>query len=117
MRSVLVVEDDTAVGETIRAILEDSSYRVDVVNVAETLPFGAEAALVITDLESRCGYDSAAAIRQVREIRLRTNAPVLVLTAHGAAKSDGGLADEANAVMTKPFGIAELLAMVDRLAV
>ena len=116
MKSVLVVEDDLAVGETIRAVLEES-YRVDVVTITGTLPLGAEAALVITDLENRSGYDSAAAIRQVREIRLRTNAPVLVLTAHGAAKCDGGLAGEANAVMTKPFEIAELLAMVDRLAV
>ena len=116
MKSVLVVEDDLAVGETIRAILEES-YRVDVVTVTETLPLGSEAALVITDLVSRSGYDSAAAIRQVREIRLRTSAPVLVLTAHGAAKSDGGLAGEANAVMTKPFEIDELIAMVDRLAV
>ena len=116
MRSVLVVEDDLAVSEAIRAILEES-YRVDVVTVTGTLPLGAKAALVITDLESRSGYDSAAAIRQVREIRLRTNAPVLVLTAHGEAQSDGQLAGEANAVMTKPFEIDELLATVDRLAV
>ena len=116
MKSVLVVEDDLAVGETIRAILEES-YRVDVVTATGTLPLGAEAALVITDLMSRSGYDSAAAIRQVREIRLKTSAPVLVLTAHGAAKSDVELAGEATAVMTKPFEIDELLATVDRLAV
>lgn len=117
MKSVLVVEDDTAVGATIRAILEDCSYRVDVVDGAATVPRGARAALVITDLESRSGYDSAAAVRQVREIRVRTGAPVLVLTAHGEAKSDGRLAGEANAVMSKPFEIDELMAMVQRLAV
>ena len=116
MKSVLVVEDDLAVGETIRAILEES-YRVDVVTATGTLPLDAEAALVITDLVSRAGYDSAAAIRQVREIRVRTSAPVLVLTAHREAKSDDSLAGEANAVMTKPFEIDELVAMVDRLAV
>ena len=116
MKSVVVVEDDLAVGETIRAILEES-YRVDVVTATGTVPLGAAAALVITDLFGRSGYDSAAAIRQVREIRVRTSAPVLVLTAHREATRDDGLAGEANAVMTKPFEIDELVAMVDRLAV
>ena len=37
MKSVLVVEDDRAVGETIRAILEES-YRVDVVTVTTARP-------------------------------------------------------------------------------
>ena len=117
MKSVFVVEDDQAVGDTIRAILEDSRYAVTIVDGAGTVPFGTSAALVITDLMSRTGYDSASAIRQVREVRLRTGAPVLVLTAHGEAQLDSGLAGEANAVMTKPFQLDELLDTVQRLAV
>ena len=74
-------------------------------------------ALAITDLTSRSGYDSMSAIRQVREVRLRTGAPVLVLTAHREAQRDGVLAAEASAVMTKPFQLDELLATVQRLAV
>jgi DNA-binding response OmpR family regulator len=53
----------------------------------------------------------------VRDARARTGAPVLVLTAHGAAKADCELAAVANGVLTKPFQMDELLAEVKRLAV
>lgn len=116
MKSVIVVEDDPAVAETIRAILEES-YSVAVFEAAHELPEAAEASLVITDLVSRSGYDSAGAIRVVHDMRARTGAPVLVLTAHAAAKADCELAAAANAVLTKPFLMDELLATVERLAI
>jgi len=114
MKSVVVVEDDPAVAETIRMILEES-YAVTVVYEIAALPEGSWPSLVITDLLNGHGYDSASAIRTVRETRLRTGAPVLVLTAHGAAKADGELAAAAHGVLTKPFQMEELLALVDRL--
>ena len=114
MKSVLVVEDDPAVAETIRMILEES-YVVTVFPDTTALPEGAGPALVITDLLNGHGYDSAAAVRTVRETRVRAGAPVLVLTAHGAAEADAELAGAANGVLTKPFQLEELLALVDRL--
>ncbi|MDP9321528.1 MAG: response regulator [Chloroflexota bacterium] len=116
MKSVVVVEDDLAIAETIRMML-DESYAVTVCHTADSVPDGAGPSLVITDLLGRNGYDSATAIRTVREARSRTRAPVLVLTAHGAAMADRALANEANGVLTKPFQMDELLAMVERLAV
>ncbi len=117
MKSVYVVEDDSAVGATIRAILEESTYQVRLFTEPAELPDGSTPALVITDLASRAGYCSRHAVMDVRALRVRTAAPILVLTAHGAARRDADLAREASAVMTKPFEMDELLAMVERLAV
>ncbi|MEA2660692.1 MAG: Response regulator receiver domain [Chloroflexota bacterium] len=116
MKSVFVVEDDPAIAETIRMILEDS-YAVTVLESSGALPHGAETSLVITDLLGRNGYDSASAIRTVRETHVRTGAPVLVLTAHGAAKADRELGRVAQAVLTKPFQMDDLLAIVERLTI
>ncbi|HSW95389.1 MAG TPA: response regulator [Patescibacteria group bacterium] len=116
MKSVLVVEDDRAIAETIRMMLEES-YAITVFDSPHEVPEGPGPALVITDLLGRNGYDSVAAVRAVRDARARTGAPVLVLTAHGAAKADCELAAVANGVLTKPFQMDELLAEVKRLAV
>jgi DNA-binding response OmpR family regulator len=86
-------------------------------DAAHEMPERPGASLVITDLVGRNGYDGAGAIRVVHEMRARTGAPVLVLTAHGAAKADCELAAAANAVLTKPFLMDELLATVERLTV
>jgi DNA-binding response OmpR family regulator len=116
VKSVIVVEDDRAIAQTIRMILEES-YAVTVFDTPSEMPEGPGPSLVITDLVGRNGYDSAGAIRAVHELRSRTGAPVLVLTAHGAAKADCELAATANGVLTKPFLVDELLATVERLTV
>jgi DNA-binding response OmpR family regulator len=115
VKSVLVVEDDRSIAETLRMMLEES-YDVTLYESAGAMPDRPGASLVITDLLGRNGYDSAAAIRMVQEVRDRTGAPVLVLTAHGAAKADGELGRVASAVLGKPFQMDELLALVERLA-
>lgn len=116
MRSILVVEDDRDVAAILRVILEES-YRVEVFEDPNDLPRGSSPALVITDLARREGYRSSDAVSDVRALRLRTAAPILVLTAHGAAGQDDELAREATAVMTKPFEMSELVELVERLAV
>ena len=70
MKSVVVVEDDQAIAETIRMILEES-YAVTVLDALNEMPGGSRPALVITDLVGRNGYDSAGAIRSVHEMRAR----------------------------------------------
>lgn len=117
MKSVHVIEDDRAIAETIRMMLEES-YAVTIFDSPHEMPKGPGPSLVITDLLARNGYDSVAAVRAVRDARTRTGgAPVLVLTAHGAAKADGELAAVANEVLTKPFQMDDLLEAVERLTV
>ena len=116
MKSVHVIEDDRTIAETIRMMLEEA-YAVTIFDSPHEMPEGAGPSLVITDLLTLNGYDSVAAIRTVRDARARTGAPVLVLTAHGAAKADRDLAAVANGVLTKPFQMDDLLAAVERLTV
>jgi DNA-binding response OmpR family regulator len=116
VKSVVVVEDDRAIAETLRMILEES-YAVTVFDAPNDMPEGPGPALVITDLVARDGYDSAGAVQVVHEMHARTGAPILVLTAHRAAQADCALAAVANGVLTKPFLMDELLATVERLAV
>ncbi len=116
VKSLLVVEDDRSLAEMIREILEDSLYAVTLVGGLDAIPAESRPSLVITDLMTRSGYNSASAIRQVRDLRQRTGSPVLVLTAHGEARADGGLLREATAVLTKPFDVNELLEAVTRLS-
>ena len=115
MKSVLVIEDDLAIAAMLRDALDE--YSVSVVERPGDVPEDATPALVITDLQSPDGYRSDSALRIVQELRVRTGAPVVVLTAHRAAEADAALTVEADAVMLKPFDLGELLVMVDRLAV
>ncbi len=116
MKSLLVIEDDLAVAEMIGQMLEDSPYAVTLVAGLDAVPADSMPSLVITDLMTRSGYDSASAIRQVRDLRQRTGSPVLVLTAHREARADDRLLREATAVLTKPFDMHELLEAVTRLS-
>ena len=114
MRTVVVIEDDPAIAGALRAMLEESFA---VATVLEPAAIAAELdpAMVITDLMSPAGYDPGEALRTVREIRARTGAPVLVLTAHAEALGDAALARETQAVLSKPFDMDVLLATVEEL--
>ena len=112
MKRLLVLEDDPEIGDLLRLIFEEAGFSVAVVRDVAPLPLGTVADLVISDLALPRGYDSEAAVRGVRALRSSSPWPLLVLTAHDAAASDGELAKEATAVMTKPFDLEALLASV-----
>ena len=112
VKQLLVLENDPDLGDLLRSIFEEAGFAVAVIRDAEPLPSGTAADLVISDLTLPRGYDSEEAVRQVRALRAVTAGPVLVLTAHHAAASDGELAREATAVMATPFDLEVLLASV-----
>jgi len=112
VKQLLVLENDPDLGDLLRSIFEEAGFAVAVIRDAEPLPSGTAADLVISDLTLLRGYDSEEAVRQVRALRSASAGPVLVLTAHHAAASDGELAREATAVMATPFDLEALLASV-----
>ena len=112
VKRLLVLEDDRDLGDLLRLIFEDAGFSVALIRDGEPLPLNTPADLVISDLPFLRGYDSDAAVQGVRVLRSIFAPPLLVLTAHHAAASDGELAKEATAVMTKPFDVEALLASV-----
>ena len=111
-RSVLVVEDEEAIAEAVRARLASEGYRVRVVHdgpeairaVARERPD-----LVVLDLMLP-GMDG---LEVCREIQRDDWVPVLMLTARtDEADKVAGLAVGADDYLTKPFSLRELAARV-----
>ena len=111
--TVLVVDDDTSILDTVTAILSGEGY--EVVSAAS----GQEALAAVTRkpplvilLDMRMPVmDGWAVARALRERGV--DVPIVVMTAAESAKR---WADEigAEAYLAKPFGLDELLAAVDR---
>jgi len=110
---ILLVEDDPAIARLVARGLAIHGYEVV---TAETGPDGLALAtsepvhLVLLDIElpGKDGHAVLAGIRQVRP-----NLPVIMLTArHDLSSKEAALAGGADAYLTKPFVLADLLATV-----
>lgn len=110
---ILLVEDDPAVARGLVRALEEEGYRVTWHNRGEAgLAFASQAQpqLVIMDvrLPDGSGFDFC---RRLRQMKLRQ--PVLMLTVQGDEVDRVlGLEMGADAYMTKPFRLRELLATI-----
>jgi two-component system KDP operon response regulator KdpE len=109
---VLVADDDLAIRKVIREALAREGFEVETAADGQEAVDRAEAAafdLVITDL-AMPNLDGRGV---VREIRKRSEIPILVLTVRAEEKEKVALLDAgADDYVVKPFGVAELLARV-----
>lgn len=112
MAEILVVEDDDQIRRFLRVALETEDCRVC---EAQTLAQGLIEAgtrkpdLIILDL----GLPDGDGLDFVRELRAWSSLPVLILSARGDESVKVGVLDAgADDYLTKPFGMAELLARV-----
>jgi len=112
VRRILVVEDEMQIARLVRDYLEHAGFEVVVAGDGETglaSARGSKPDLVILDLRlpGRDGLDVA------REIRGRSNVPIVMLTARGE-ESDRivGLELGADDYVVKPFSPKELVARV-----
>lgn len=113
VKSILVVEDDTAIRETIAMVLESEGYLVHTAsNGAEGLTIlkrGDRPNLILLDLnmpvmdgwEFMKVYPTTDGLAQV---------PIVVLTANGGSKIPGGVSEHFN----KPIELANLLSVAQR---
>ncbi len=120
-RSVLLVEDDNALAESLRYSLEREGFRVslsgDGASAIEAVRHD-RPTLVLLDLvlPGMTGFDVC------RLIRRESNVPILILTCRGSeADRVTGLELGADGYMTKPFSVPELVwrvrAMIRRAAI
>ena len=106
---VLVAEDDQGIATQLVRGLTRGGYRVThVITGAETLA-AAEPDVVLLDLE----LPDADGVAVCRQLRQRSAAAIIVITAHGE-EADRVLALDAGAddYLVKPFGLAELQARI-----
>ena len=115
MAQVLVIDDDPAIAELLHSVLLEGGHEPEAVTSLDG--FGTNGLqVVIADLLTCDTYRVEAAAAWVAEIRRRVpGVPVVVCTAHRRAALDRE-AIGADAVITKPFDVDDLLSLVDRLA-
>ena len=110
--TILVIEDDLYIRRVVRDVLVPLVDRViDVASGREALAAFDESApdLVVMDL----GLPDVDGLQLCRELRRRSSAPILVLTARHAVTHKISLLDEgADDYITKPFDSAEFVARV-----
>ena len=111
-KNILVVEDEEAIAEAVRARLDSEGYRVQVVHDGpQALRAAAQARpdLVVLDLMLP-GMDG---LEVCREIQKTDWVPVLMLTARTEETDKvAGFAIGADDYLTKPFSLRELTARV-----
>jgi DNA-binding response OmpR family regulator len=110
---LLLVEDDTMIGETVREVLRAEGFAVDWVRdgaAADTTLQSETFDLVLLDL----GLPRLDGVEVLRRLRVRRNAvPVLIVTARDAVQDRvAGLDAGADDYVLKPYDLDELLARI-----
>jgi two-component system KDP operon response regulator KdpE len=110
MSRILVVDDEAGLRKVVRNALERAGHQVETaVDGVEALSLFAERSfdLIVTDL----AMPRSDGIDLVREVRKSSAVPILVLTVRGEEREKVRLLDAgADDYVTKPFGVAELVA-------
>jgi two-component system KDP operon response regulator KdpE len=111
-RSAVLVEDEPQIRRFVRTALELEAWRVFEASTARQgiVECGTRhPALVIVDL----GLPDGDGLDVIREVRLWSNVPIIVLSARSdEAQKIAALDHGADDYLTKPFGLGELLARV-----
>ena len=116
MKTVLVVDDEFGIAESLRDILQDEGYRVVLAQdgkegLAEASQLRPELILVDYMMPALDGVKMCAAIQSAAETQ---HIPIVMMSAIEHSRIPPGC--KAAAFLHKPFDIADLLAVVKKLA-
>ncbi len=117
MKTILLVDDEYAIVETLRDVLEWEGYRVLAAsNGCEALEVmdHARPDIVLMDLMMPI-MDGAEALRRIRQRSEYADIPVVILTAAPKSILQKPTPIPASAFLAKPFELAKLLDTVSRL--
>ena len=108
---ILVIDDDVALAELMRVVLEDADFTVSIATNPRDLPSG-RFDCIVTDLVTVGAYELDDARDWLGRLSDRYPlVPTLVATAHTRARQDQ-LSLGATAVIIKPFDVDVLIAAV-----
>ena len=110
---IAVIQPDRTTRELVADVLRATGFEVAAFDNAWLAAAHGDFRLVVTDTVGVI-YDREANERIVRRLRATFECPVLVLTAHKAAKDEGSLR-ESDAVVLKPFDLGDFVRTVRRL--
>jgi DNA-binding response OmpR family regulator len=116
-KTVLVADDDPAILEVIKIILEEHGYKVITVSDGGLVRgeiLSKKPSLVLLDIWMS-GHDGRDITKLVKADKQTQKVPIVVISAHNET---GKIAKEAGAdnFLSKPFNIDELLSMVKQYA-
>lgn len=117
MSTILVADDDPAILEVIKIILEENGYKVVTISdggLVKKEIVAQKPSLVLLDIWMS-GHDGRDITKLVKSDNKTKNVPVVVISAHNETEK---IAKDAGAdnFLSKPFNIDELLSMVKQYA-
>ena len=111
---IAVIQPDRVTRELVADLLRATGFEVAAFDNAWLAAAHGDFRLVVTDTVGAI-YDRETNERIVRRLRATFECPVLVLTAHKAAKDEGALL-ASDAVVLKPFDLRGFVRVVRKLA-
>ena len=113
MGRIVVLDDDEVIVELLRTVLADAGHVPVAARSLDGLPAETRADLVLTDLIPVQGYRREVAKHWIDGLRRRFGgAPIVIVTAHGAALAEPD-ALGADGIVVKPFDVEALVAEID----
>ncbi len=107
---ILIIDDEIAIGRTLKPVLESQGYSVDIAYTAtEGLAKAKSVRVDVTLLD--LGLPDADGVDIIAKLRSLNEGPILVLSArHQEGEKVRALDEGADDYINKPFGVEELLA-------
>ncbi len=115
-KRIVLIEDDPDTVALVEEMLGELGHRIDSRAHLDDGERDGDAELVITDLVTLHAFDLVAAQEWIARVRaVFPKAQIVVSTAHAPAATAGAAGLGADAVLTKPFDVADFTRMVEAL--